>query len=65
MQNKHKPKVAKNFPRLGREMDIYIHDAQNISNKLNSNKNTRRHSQYIVKNQRQENFKSRKIKESG
>ena len=31
MQNKHKAKVAKNFPSLGREMDTYMSMKHRIS----------------------------------
>ena len=35
--------MAENFPNLGREMDIQIHKAQKIPNKLNLNRSTPRH----------------------
>ena len=55
--------MTENFPNLGREMDIWIHENQRIPNRLNLHGASLRYI-IIVKSQRQrKDFKSSKIKE--
>ena len=58
--------ITKNFPNLGRGMDIKLHETHKISKQIQTKEDfTKTHYNEIVKNQRQrENFESSKRKET-
>lgn len=55
--------MAKNFPKLGRDLDTQVHEAHRLPNKFSLKVSSPRH---IVKNMSKikENLNSRKIKEA-